>query len=197
MFERSIQMPWEIDPAHSQATFSVKHMMFSTVRGQFKVLSGHLHIDEQNPQNSWVDAQVDAASIDTREERRDNHLRSPDFFDAQNYPTLTFKSTKVEHTGGNEYNVTGDLTMHGVTRPVTFKAEYLGQGKNPWGLTAAGLSAKTKVNRKDWNLNWNQALEAGGWLVSDDVTIEIDLETIQKPEEAQQAAAKEAATTEQ
>ena len=150
-------MPWEIDPAHSQATFSVKHMMFSTVRGQFKVLSGHLHIDEQNPQNSWVDAQVDAASIDTREERRDNHLRSPDFFDAQNYPTLTFKSTNVEHTGGNEYNVTGDLTMRGVTRPVTFKAEYLGQGKNPWGITAAGLSAKTKVNRKDWNLNWNVA----------------------------------------
>jgi polyisoprenoid-binding protein YceI len=190
-------MPWEIDPAHSQATFSVKHMMFSTVRGQFKVLSGHLHIDEQNPQNSWVDAQVDAASIDTRDEKRDGHLRSPDFFDVQNYPTLTFKSTKIEHMGGNDYNVTGDLTMRGVTRPVTFKAEYLGQGKNPWGLTVAGLTAKAKVNRKDWNLNWNQALEAGGWLVSDDVTIEIDLETVQKPEEAQVAAAKETAATEQ
>jgi len=164
-------MSWEIDASHSQATFSVKHMMVSTVRGHFNVLSGHLHIDEQNPQNSWVEAQVDAASIDTRDERRDGHLRSADFFDVQTYPTITFKSTRVEHISGNEYNVTGDLAMHGVTRPVTLKAEYFGQGKNPWGLTVAGLSAKTKINRKDWGLNWNQTLETGGWLVSEDVTI--------------------------
>jgi polyisoprenoid-binding protein YceI len=182
-------MPWEIDASHSQVTFSLKHMMVSTVRGQFKVLSGHLHIDEQNPQNSWVEAQVDAASIDTRDERRDGHLRSPDFFDAQNYPTLTFKSTRIERVSGNEYNVTGDLTIRGVTHPVTFKAEYYGQGKNPWGFTVAGLSAKTKISRKDWNLNWNQALETGGWLVSDEVTIEIDLETVQKPAEVQEAGA--------
>ena len=102
-------MSWEIDASHSQAAFSVKHMMVSTVRGYFKVLSGHLQIDEQNPQNSWVEAQVDAASIDTRDERRDGHLRSADFFDVQTYPTITFKSTKVEHISGNEYNVTGDL----------------------------------------------------------------------------------------
>ena len=182
-------MSWEIDASHSQATFSVKHMMISTVRGHFNVLSGHLHIDEQNPQNSWVEAQVDAASIDTRDERRDGHLRSADFFDVQTYPTITFKSTRVEHISGNEYNVTGDLAMHGVTRPVTFKAEYFGQGKNPWGLTVAGLSAKTKINRKDWGLNWNQTLETGGWLVSEDVTIEIDLETVQKPAEVQEAGA--------
>ena len=182
-------MSWEIDASHSQATFSVKHMMVSTVRGHFKVLSGHLHIDEQNPQNSWVEAQVDAASIDTRDERRDGHLRSADFFDVQTYPTITFKSTRVEHISGNEYNVTGDLAMHGVTRPVTFKAEYFGQGKNPWGLTVAGLSAKTKINRKDWGLNWNQTLETGGWLVSEDVTIEIDLETVQKPAEVQEVGA--------
>ncbi len=182
-------MSWEIDASHSQATFSVKHMMVSTVRGHFKVLSGHLQIDEQNPQNSWVEAQVDAASIDTRDERRDGHLRSADFFDVQTYPTITFKSTRVEHISGNEYNVTGDLAMHGVTRPVTFKAEYFGQGKNPWGLTVAGLSAKTKINRKDWGLNWNQTLETGGWLVSEDVTIEIDLETVQKPAEVQEAGA--------
>jgi polyisoprenoid-binding protein YceI len=182
-------MSWEIDASHSQATFSVKHMMISTVRGHFNVLSGHLHIDEQNPQNSWVEAQVDAASIDTRDERRDGHLRSADFFDVQTYPTITFKSTRVEHISGNEYNVTGDLAMHGVTRPVTLKAEYLGQGKNPWGLTVAGLSAKTKINRKDWGLNWNQTLETGGWLVSEDVTIEIDLETVQKPAEVQEAGA--------
>jgi polyisoprenoid-binding protein YceI len=175
-------MAWEIDASHSQAVFSVKHMMFSTVRGQFNVLSGHLHIDEQNPQNSWVDAQVDATSIDTRDERRDGHLRSPDFFDVENYPALTFKSTKVEHVEGSEYRVLGDLTLHGVTRPVAFKAEYHGQGKNPWGQQVAGLSAKTKINRKDWGLNWNQALEAGGVLVSEDVNIEIDLEVANKGE---------------
>jgi polyisoprenoid-binding protein YceI len=185
-------MAWEIDPAHSQASFVVKHMMFATVRGHFNVLSGHLHIDEQNPQNSWVDAQVDAGSVDTRDDRRDGHLKSPDFFDVEKYPTLTFKSTKIEHTGGNEYNVAGDLTIRGETHPVTFKAEYGGQGKNPYGLTVAGLSAKTKVNRKNWNLNWNVALEAGGWLVSDDVTIEIDLEAIQKPDEVPDQAAAQA-----
>jgi len=173
-------MAWEIDAAHSQATFSVRHMMISTVKGHFKVLSGHLHIDEQNPANSWVDAQVEAASIDTREERRDAHLRSPDFLDAANYPTLSFKSTKVEHVSGNEYNVIGDLTIRGVTKPVTFKAEYNGQGKNPWGMQVAALSAVAKINRKDWGLNWNQALEAGGWLVADDVKIEIDLEALYK-----------------
>ena len=173
-------MAWEIDPAHSEAIFSVKHMMFSTVRGHFNVLSGHLHIDEEHPENSWVDAQVDANSVDTRDEKRDGHLRSPDFFDAEHYPILTFKSTKVEKVGGNEYRVLGDLTMHGVTKPVVFKAEYNGQGKNPWGLQVAGLSAKSKVNRKEWGLNWNAALESGGVLVSEDVNIAIDLEAVQK-----------------
>jgi polyisoprenoid-binding protein YceI len=179
-------MPWEIDPAHSEATFAVKHMMFTTVRGHFNVLSGHLHIDEQNPANSWVDAQVDASSIDTRDNTRDNHLRSPDFFDVQKYPTITFKSSRVEHTGGNEYNVTGDLTIHGVTKPVTFKAEYQGQGKNPYGLLVAGLSAKSRINRKDWGLTWNVGLETGGVLVSEDVNIEIDLEVINKAEASAQ-----------
>jgi polyisoprenoid-binding protein YceI len=181
-------MAWEIDPSHSAVNFSVKHMMFATVRGQFTVLSGHLHIDEQHPENSWVDAQVDASSVNTRDERRDGHLKSPDFFDVEKYPTLTFKSTKIEHTGGNEYNVYGDLTLHGVTKSVLFKAEYNGQGKNPYGMQIAGLSAKTKINRKDFGLNWNQALESGGVLVSEDVTIEIDLEAIYKGEEASQQA---------
>lgn len=173
-------MAWEIDAAHSQVTFSVRHMMVSTVKGHFKVLSGQLHIDEQNPANSWISAQVDVSSIDTRDERRDGHLKSPDFFDAANYPTLTFQSTKVEPLGGNEYNVTGDLTLHGVTKPVTFKAEYAGQGKNPWGIQVAGLSAVTKISRKEWGLSWNQALESGGFLVSDEVKIEIDLEAAYK-----------------
>jgi polyisoprenoid-binding protein YceI len=173
-------MPWEIDPAHSQVTFKVKHMMFTTVRGSFKVLSGTLHIDEQNPANSEVDAQVETASIDTGEPKRDEHLRTPDFFDAQQYPTITFKSTSVEPAGGNEYNVTGDLTMHGVTKPVTLKAEYGGQGKTPFGTVVAGLSARGRINRKDWGLSWNAPLEAGGWLVGEDVDIEIDLEVVNK-----------------
>ena len=173
-------MAWEIDPSHSEATFSVKHMMFTTVRGHFNVLSGHLHIDEEHPENSWVDAQVDATSVDTRDEKRDGHLRSPDFFDTEHYPAITFKSTKVENAGGNQYKVLGDLTMRGVTKPVTFNAEYHGQGKNPWGMQVAGLSAKTKLNRKEWGLNWNAALESGGVLVSEDVNIEIDLEALNK-----------------
>ena len=173
-------MAWEIDPSHSDATFSVKHMMFSTVRGHFNVLSGQLSIDEEQPENSWVEAQVDVTSVDTRSEQRDGHLRSPDFFDAEKYPTLTFKSTKVERVSGNQYRVLGDLTMHGVTKPVVFNAEYHGQGKNPWGMQVAGLSAKTKINRKEWGLNWNAPLETGGVLVSEDVNIEIDLEAINK-----------------
>lgn len=173
-------MAWEIDPSHSDATFSVKHMMFSTVRGHFNVLSGKLDIDEEHPENSWVEAQVDVTSVDTRSEQRDGHLRSPDFFDAEKYPTLTFKSTKVERVSGDQYRVLGDLTMHGVTKPVVFNAEYHGQGKNPWGMQVAGLSAKTKINRKEWGLNWNAPLETGGVLVSEDVNIEIDLEAINK-----------------
>ena len=173
-------MAWEIDPSHSTAMFSVRHAMISTVRGHFNVISGTLHIDEQNPANSSVDAQADASSIDTRDERRDGHLKSPDFFDAAQFPTITFKSTKVEPTGGNEYNVTGDLTMHGVTKPVTFKAEYSGQGKDAYGMLRTGISAKARVNREDWGLTWNAALEAGGVMVSKEVNIEIDLESINK-----------------
>jgi polyisoprenoid-binding protein YceI len=173
-------MAWEIDPSHSEVLFSVKHAMVTTVRGHFNVISGQLNIDEANPTNSWVEAQADASSIDTRDERRDGHLKSPDFFDVQNYPTITFKSTKVEPAGDHEYNVYGDLTMHGVTKPVLFKAEYSGQTKDPFGNLRAGLSAKTKINREDWGLTWNAALEAGGVLVSKDVNIEIDLSAVKK-----------------
>ncbi|HLZ57246.1 MAG TPA: YceI family protein [Ktedonosporobacter sp.] len=173
-------MAWEIDAAHSHAGFSVKHMMISTVKGQFKVVSGQLHIDEQNPANSWVDAEVDVTSVSTGDDKRDGHLRSADFFDAENYPTISFKSTKVEKKGSDEYNVIGDLTIHGVTKPVVFKAEYSGQGKDPWGGTRAGLNAVTKINRKDFGLGWNAALESGGVLVGEDVKIEIDLEAVNK-----------------
>ena len=173
-------MSWEIDATHSQATFSVKHMMISTVRGHFEVLSGKLHIDEDHPDNSWVEAEVDATSINTRDARRDDHLRSPDFFDAEKYPKITFKSTKVTSTGNNQYRVTGNLTMHGVTKEETFHADYSGQVKDLYGLQRAAFSVKGKINRKDFGLNWNVALEAGGVLVGEDVNIEIDLAAVQK-----------------
>lgn len=173
-------MSWEIDATHSDATFAVRHAMVATVRGQFKVISGTLEIDEQHPENSKVAAQVETASIDTRDAQRDAHLRSPDFFDAEHYPTISFTSTRVEPKGDNNYRVLGLLNMHGVEKEVTFDAEYAGQGKDPWGNTRAGLSAKTTINRKDFGLTWNAALETGGVLVSDAVKIEIDLSAVNK-----------------
>jgi polyisoprenoid-binding protein YceI len=173
-------MAWEIDAAHSQATFAVKHMMISTVKGHFNVLSGSLHIDEQNAANSWVEAQVEAASIDTRDANRDGHLRSPDFFDAEKYPVITFKSTKVEHVEGDEYKVTGNLTIRDVTKPIVLKAEYAGQGKDPWGNTRAGLTATGKIDRTEFGMTFNTALETGGVLVGNEVKIEIDLEAVNK-----------------
>lgn len=171
-------MAWQIDATHSQVTFSVRHMMVSTVKGHFDVLRGQLHIDEEHPENSWVEAEADAASINTRDERRDGHLRSADFFDAEKYPLITFKSTKVESRGDDEYRITGDLTMHGVTRQETFTAEYQGQLKDMYGMQRAGLTIKGAINRKDFDLNWNVALESGGVLVSDKVTIEIELAAV-------------------
>lgn len=182
-------MAWVIDPAHSQATFSVRHLMITTVKGQFKIISGQLHIDEQNPANSWVEAEADVASIDTRDAKRDAHLRSPDFFEAEKYPKIIFKSTKVERVSGEEFKVTGDLTMHGVTKQVTFDGEYTGQIKDTWGNLRAGLNAKTTINRKEFGLNWNVTLESGGVMVSDNVKIEIDLSTINKSATAEVAAA--------
>ena len=175
-------MAWEIDAHHSQVTFAVRHMMVSTVKGHFNVLRGKLEIDEQHPENSWIEAEADASSVDTRDENRDAHLRSPDFFEAEKYPTITFKSTKVEPTGDQEYRVTGNLTMHGITKEVAFKAEYTGQLKDLYGMQRAGLAAKAVINRKDFGLNWNKALETGGVLVSENVTIEIDLAAVRQPE---------------
>src|SRR5436305_13903392 len=155
-------------------------MMISTLRGHFEVLSGQLNIDEAHPENSWVEAEVDAASINTRDPKRDGHLKSPDFFDVEQYPKITFKSTKVEPIGDNEYRVTGDLTMHGVTKEETLHADYSGQVKDLYGLQRAAFSVKGKINRKDFGLNWNVGLEAGGVLVGEDVNIEIDLAAVQK-----------------
>ncbi len=171
-------MAWEIDTVHSQTAFSVRHMMVSTVRGRFNMVQGHLHIDEQHPELSTVDATVDAATVDTHNEQRDAHLRSADFFDVATYPTISFKSTKVEHVGGQDYRVTGDFTMHGVTKSVTFEAEYHGQS-NMMGVQRAGLTAKAKINRKEFGLGWGAAVEAGQVAVSEMVNIDIDLEVMQ------------------
>ncbi|MDB5079493.1 MAG: polyisoprenoid-binding protein [Chloroflexi bacterium] len=181
-------MSFEIDPNHSHVTFSIRHLMVSNVRGTFNVIRGELHIDEQQPANSWVVAEAEAASINTRNEQRDAHLRSGDFFEADKYPTLTFKSTQVEHVEGSEYKVTGDITIHGVTRPATFEVEYHGQSNHPMMGVRTGLTAKTKINRKDFNLAYGSVAEAGQVLLSEHVNIEIDLEAVQKPVEAATAA---------
>ncbi|BCL78931.1 polyisoprenoid-binding protein [Ktedonobacteria bacterium brp13] len=171
-------MIWEIDAIHSQAAFAVRYMMISTVKGRFKGLQGKLALDKEHLERSRVEAEVDVASIDTGDSSRDTHLRSPDFFDAEKYPTMTFKSTKVEAAAEDGYRVTGDLTMHGITREVIFVVVYHGQAKDFSGKLRVGLSAKAQINRKDFDLTWNMVLETGGVVVSEDVRIEVDLQAI-------------------
>lgn len=169
---------WNIDTSHSGAHFTVRHMVVSKVRGAFSRWQGTLAFDEQNPEASKVSVQIEAASIDTREGKRDAHLRSADFFDVAQYPTLSFESTKVEKVEGNTYRVTGDLTIHGITKQVVLDADYLGAGKDPWGNDRVGFEASTSINRKDFGLSWNQALEAGGVLVGDKIEISLDVEAV-------------------
>lgn len=170
---------WTIDPAHSVAEFKVKHMMISNVKGQFTGVSGTLSLDEADLTNSTIEATIDAASINTREPQRDAHLKSADFFDADKFPTLAFRSTAVTRDGESELAVDGELTIHGVTRGVRFAVEGpTAPGKDPWGNTRIGLSATTRINRKDYGLTWNAALETGGILVGEEVTITLDIQFI-------------------
>ncbi|MGO9433727.1 MAG: YceI family protein [Terracidiphilus sp.] len=170
---------WNIDPVHSVAEFKVKHMMISNVKGQFTRLSGTLSLDETDVTNSRVEASIEAASITTRDDQRDGHLKSADFFDVEKFPTLSFKSTHITRKGDEEVAVTGDLTIHGVTRSVVFNVEGpTVPAKDPWGNTRRGLSATTKINRRDFGLTWNSALETGGILVGDEVTITLDVQFI-------------------
>jgi polyisoprenoid-binding protein YceI len=171
-------MAWQIDSAHSEVTFSVRHMMISTVRGRFNTVNGTVEFDETTPSNSSVNVEIDVTSIDTREKQRDEHLRSADFLDAATYPTITFVSKRVEPIDESHGKITGDLTIHGVTREVVLETEYAGQAKSPWGTTSAGFSAKTEINRKDFGLEYNAALETGGVLVGDKVKIEIEMEIV-------------------
>jgi len=170
---------WKLDPAHSSAEFKVKHMMISNVKGTFIGLSGTLMENPADPTRSTVEASIDIATLNTGDAQRDGHLKSADFFDAEKYPTISFKSTQVERKADAEYRVTGDLTLHGTTRPVTFAVEGpTAPGKDPWGNTRIGLSATTKINRKDFGLNWNAALETGGILVGEDVQITLEVQFI-------------------
>lgn len=172
---------WEIDTAHSTANFSVRHMMVSNVKGTFGNVKGTINLDDKDVTKSTVEATIDTTTIDTREAKRDEHLKSPDFFDTAKYPTITFKSTKVAKAGQGKLKVTGDLTMHGVTKPVVLDVEGPAKEiKDPWGNTKSGVAATTKLNRKDFGLGWNKALEAGGVAVGEEVTVSLDLELNKK-----------------
>ena len=173
-------MSWQIDTAHSQIQFTVRHLMISKVRGSFEKFSGMVVLDESAPANTTVDVQIETGSVNTREPQRDGHLRSPDFFNSEAFPLMTFKSKRVDVVDGHHAKLIGDLTIRDVTREVTLDAEYLGQAKSPWGTTSAGFTATTKINRKDWNLTWNQALETGGVLVGEEVEISIELELVKQ-----------------
>lgn len=178
---------FEFDPTHSQVGFVVRHMMFAKVRGQFDAWDGELILDRENPANSTVRATIQAASINTGVGDRDNHLRSPDFFDVEGHPTLEFRGHSFEKRLGG-YLVHGTLAIRGTTKPVTLEVDDLGSGIDPWGNTRVGLAARTKIHRKDFGLTWNQALEAGGVLVGDEVAIEIDVQAVQA-ERADESAA--------
>jgi polyisoprenoid-binding protein YceI len=171
---------YEIDPAHSSASFKVRHMMIANVKGSFNKLEGSVVFDARNPEAARIDARIDAASIDTREPQRDAHLRSADFLDVENYPQLTFRSKSVKSIGENEYELTGDLTIRGVTREVKLQVESTPEVKDPWGNLRVGATATTVINRKDFGLTWNTALETGGVLVGDRVDITLDLEFVKK-----------------
>lgn len=166
---------WTIDPAHSEVTFSVKHLMFSKVRGRLGAISGEIELDVDDPTSARGTVTVDLAGIDTGMGPRDEHLRSADFFDVKTYPVATFAITSIAHRSGHMYEIAGDLTIRGLTRPLVLDASFLGVFASMQGARRVGVSATTTILRKDWDLGWNVALESGGWLVSEDVKIEIDL----------------------
>jgi polyisoprenoid-binding protein YceI len=173
---------WQVDPKHSDAQFAVTHLMISTVRGEFHSINGTVVLDDKNISNSSVNVTIDANTVDTREPDRDKDLRSANFFDVAKFPTFTFKSTKVEQVAPGKLKVTGDLTVHGVTKSVVLDVDGPKAAiKDPWGLTRSAVTATTKINRKDFGLNWNKTMDTGGAIVGDDVDITLDVEMIQPP----------------
>lgn len=177
---------WNFDPTHTYASFSARHMMVTTVRGRFDAApTGTLVFDPANPAATVVEATIDASSVHTGLADRDGHLKSPDFLDVANYPNIVFKSTRVDVSSDSTAKLHGDLTIRNITRPVVLDVEFLGLTNDPWGGKRAGFSAETKINREDWGLTWNMAIEAGGVLVGKDIKLNLDVEAILVPETAQ------------
>jgi len=180
-----MKITYQIDPAHTSAQFSVRHMMITNVRGGFSRVAGTVVYDPDNPSESSVEATIDTSSIKTMDEQRDAHLKSADFLDTDKYPTITFKSKKIEPAGENEWRVTGDLTVHGATKPVVLKVEGpTAEVKDPFGNTRVGASATTKFKRSDFGLTWNAVLETGGIAVGDELKIELEVSAIKAAEKA-------------
>jgi polyisoprenoid-binding protein YceI len=174
---------WKIDPAHTTLEFSARHMMITTVKGRFSELEGTVTMDDADPSRSVAEVTIQAASIDTRTEQRDQHLRSGDFLDVESHPAITFRSTRIQGnpvSPGDSFTLEGDLTIRGTSKPVTLEATYEGEGKDPWGGTRRSFGAKGKIDRREFGLTWNQALEAGGVLVSNEIKMEIDLQLVKE-----------------
>ena len=175
-------MTWTVDPMHTQVEFSAKHMGLMTVKGHFTGVRTAIDLNEDDFTASSVEATIDAGTLITNDQRRDAHLKSPDFLNVEKFPTIAFKSTRIEHAAHDQYKITGNLTIRDVTRPVTLDVVYSGQGKDPMGNMHAGFSAHTTINRKDWGLTWNVALETGGLLVGEDVKLALEVEAVKAAE---------------
>ncbi|MBX5458715.1 MAG: YceI family protein [Thermogemmatispora sp.] len=186
-------MPWRFDPAHSSIEFSAKHMMITTVRGRFKQWSGTIEFDEAHPEATRVTVEIEAASLDSDQPQRDAHLKSADFLDVEHYPTITFSSTRAEALSDTTGKLYGDLTIRGVTRPVVLDVTLEGRSRDWQGKRRLGFTATTSLNRKDWGLNWNVALEAGGWLVSERIDVHIEAQLIEEESAASQESQTQAA----
>jgi len=168
---------WNLDPAHTSVEFQTKHLMVAKVKGRFAGTEGALHIAEDPTQSTAV-VKIATPTLDTGVQQRDDHLRSPDFLETEKYPEITFESTSFEHVKDEDWNLHGDLTIHGVSRPVTLKTEYKGQTTDPWGMSRSFYSSETKIDREDWGLTYNQALEAGGWLVGKEIKLKLEVEAV-------------------
>ena len=177
-------MSWQIDPNHSTIQFSARHMMITTVRGQFERFSGTVDADEQDPTHARVEIEIDATSLNSHNAQRDSDLRGPNFLDVEHYPTISFKSTRIEQIDDAHGRMTGDLTIHGETHDAVLDVEYTGQAKSPWGTTVAGFNAHTKLNRKNWGLTYNAILETGGVMVGEEITINIEVELVKQVDQA-------------
>jgi len=185
-------MSWKVDKAHTSVEFSARHMMVSTVKGHFNEVNGEVEIDPSDLTRSWARAEIQASSVDTREDRRDTHLRSADFFDVEKFPVISYRSGKIERLRDNHFRVAGELTIKDVTRPIELEVEFLGMEASPYGFKVAGFEASGSLSRKDFDLNWNVALETGGWLVGDEIKLRIDAEAdevVEAPAEAGAASA--------